>query len=129
VRAIDSARRRGNLGALRRRFIMLGFTVLAAGTSYVFTADRQLNFQHMAAVTVLLIGLSVVLIDWWVSRGIKRSGGVQAMRSGGVLSTGPGATAGRLWAQGEGFRISGLHDDARKNFNRDWPGCGGRAPR
>lgn len=96
---------------------MLGFTVLAAGASFVFTAEKQINFQHMFAATVMLVGLSVITVDWWVSRGIKRSGGVQAMRSGGVLSTGPGATAGRLWAQGEGFRISGLHDDARKNFN------------
>ncbi len=38
------------------------------------------------------------------------------MRSGGALSTGPVATAGRLWAQGEGFRIFGLDDDARKNY-------------
>ena len=55
-------------------------------------------------------------MDWTVSRNIQRSGSIQAMRSGGVLSTRLIATAGRLWAQGERFRIFVLKDDARKNL-------------
>lgn len=114
--AIKSAKRRGTFGKWRRRLIILGITALGVGAAYLMTIDRNASFQHMAAATAALIGLIVFTIDWWVGRSIKRSGGVQAMRSGGVLSTGPGATAGRLWAQGEGFRICGLHEDARKNF-------------
>src|SRR5690606_15000158 len=73
-------------------------------------------YQNLLAGIVGLIGHGALILDWWVSRGIQRGGGVQAMRSGGLLSTGPAATAGRLWAQGEGFRICALPTDARKNF-------------
>ena len=60
--------------------------------------------------------LARLFMDSMVSRNIQRSGGIQAMRSGGVFSTRLIATAGRLWAQGERFRIFVLKDDARKNL-------------
>jgi hypothetical protein len=114
--AIGRAKRRGSLGTWRRRFTLLGLTLIAVATSYFFTIGRAPNFQHLVASVVGLLGLAGLFVDWAISRNIQRSGGVQAIRSGGVLSTGPVATAGRLWAQGEGFRIFGLDDDARKNY-------------
>ena len=117
MKAIQSARRRGRLGAWRRRLLIILFTAIAVGASYLFSADKPDSYQDLLAGVVAFVGLSALVLDWWITRGIKRSGGVQALRSGGILSTGPAATAGRLWAQGEGFRICGLPDDARKNFS------------
>ena len=114
--AISSAKRRGKFGLWRRRLAIVGATLLGVGAAYLLTLDRNPNFQHLAAGVVGFLGLAGLVVDWWVTRSIKHSGGVQAMRSGGVLSTGPSATAGRLWAQGEGFRICGLYEDARKNL-------------
>lgn len=117
MKAIQSARRRGRLGTWRRRITILVLAAAATVASYVFTADKPQNYQNLFAAVVGFVGLCALVLDWWVSRSIKRSGGVQAMRSGGVLSTGTAAMDGRLWAQGEGFRICGLPDDARKTFS------------
>jgi len=82
--------------------------------SYFFTIDKPTNFQHFVAAIVGFFGLAGLFLDWTVSRNIQRSGGIQATRSSGVLSTGPVATAGRLWAQGEGFQICPLKDMPEK---------------
>lgn len=114
--AIGRAKLRGSLGTWQRRLTILGLTAIAVLASYFFTIGRAPNFQHLVAAVAGFFGLAGLFVDWAVSRNIQRSGGIQAMRSGGALSTGPVATAGRLWAQGEGFRIFGLDDDARKNY-------------
>ena len=90
--------------------------MIAIVASYFFTIDKPANFQHLVTAIVGFFSLASLFMDWTVSRNIQRSGGIQAMRSGGVLSTRLIATAGRLWAQGERFRIFVLKDDARKNL-------------
>lgn len=115
--AISRARRRGRFGLLQRRLTIIGLTTIAIGATYLLTVDRDIEYQHMIAGVVGILGLIILVIDWFVTRDVRRKGGVQAMRSGGALSTGPQAQAGRLWAQGEGFRVAGLPADARKNFS------------
>ena len=115
--AINRAKRRGRLGLWQRRLTITALSGIAVGASYFFTIDKASTYQHLVGGLVGFIGFALLVIDWFVSRNIERSGGLQAIRSGGTLSTGPSAFAGRTWAQGEGFRICGLPDDARKTFS------------
>ncbi|MEO9963267.1 MAG: hypothetical protein ABJF07_23525, partial [Nisaea sp.] len=115
--AITRAKRRGRLGLWQRRLTIIALTAIAVLASYFFTLGAAKNYQHLVGITISVFGICALIADWVVSRDIKRGGGVQAMRSGGTLSTGPGAMAGRLWAQGEGFRLHGLNTEARENFN------------
>ena len=115
--AITRAKRRGRLGLWQRRLTVIALTGIGVLASYFFTLGKAENYQHLVAATISVFGICTLIADWVVSRDIKRGGGVQAMRSGGTLSTGPGAMAGRLWAQGEGFRLHSLNTEARENFH------------
>ena len=106
---------RGGGAWARRGLIVLGTGVAAIG-SYVLTLGDPQPSRDLVAQATLVFGAICVVIDLWMSRRIRRAGGVQAIRTG--VGTGPKAAGSRFWIQAEGMRFVQRFDDATK-FNRE----------
>jgi tetratricopeptide (TPR) repeat protein len=104
---------RGGGAWARRGLIVLGSGVAAIG-SYALTLGDPQPMRDLVAQATLVFGGICVIIDMWMSRRIRRSGGVQAIRTG--IGTGPKAAGSRFWIQAEGLRFVQRFDDSHKHY-------------
>jgi len=102
---------------------MFGGALAAAGSSYFLTLGKPETYQHIVGGATFLICCGAILVDVVTTRGLEREGGIDALMSGGKLTTGLQSAAGRSWVQAEGAKLleheseaSSFYDEALAQF-------------
>src|SRR5690606_3281361 len=112
--ARGSARQKRRNRAVRRS-LMFGGALAAAGSSYFLTLGKPETYQHIVGGATFLICCGAILVDVVTTRGLEREGGIDALMSGGKLTTGLQSAAGRSWVQAEGAKLLD-HESGASSF-------------